>query len=99
MEVAAREHYDTIVLQRADAFWLSPAAPAHLFPSRAISYKACPSQNYGGIYDKVFVVPRALAHVWLEAVVYLYLDTAVTASFYNNEHYLGRHSCRTLQHA
>lgn len=98
-EVAAREHYDTIVLQRADAFWLSPAAPAHWFPSRAISYKACPSQNYGGVYDKVFVVPRALAHVWLEAVVYLYLDTAVTASFYNNEHYLGRHSCRTLQHA
>ena len=126
-EVAAREHYDTIVLQRADAFWLSPAAPAHWFPSRAISYKACPSQNYGGVYDKasvcdntprvsaitrlechqshggvydkVFVVPRALAHVWLEAVVYLYLDTAVTASFYNNEHYLGRHLCRTLQHA
>ena len=47
----------------------------------------------------MFVVPRALAHVWLEAAVYLYLDTAVTASFYNNEHYLGRHLCRTLQHA
>ena len=61
-EVAAREHYDTIILQRADAFWLSPAAPAHWFPSRAISYKACPSQNYGGVYDKVFV----LFSVWIQ---------------------------------
>ena len=43
-EVRSRSFYDTILLQRADAFWLGPAAPAHAFPSTAISYKHCPSQ-------------------------------------------------------
>ena len=46
-EVRSRELYDTIVLQRSDAFWLAPAAPVHAFPSSAISYKHCPSQVSG----------------------------------------------------
>ena len=46
-EVRSRQLYDTIVLQRSDAFWLAPAAPVHAFPSSAISYKHCPSQVSG----------------------------------------------------
>ena len=89
-EVRARLHYDTVFLQRADAYWLRPAPPVHLFAPTVISHKACESQSYMGVYDKVFVVPRIYASEWLQVVTYFYIDLQLTASFYNAEMFLWR---------
>lgn len=63
--------YDFVMHVREDSFWLKEMKPIHHFSDSAVSTKGC--LRFGGINDKVAVVPRKFASAWFDIILQNYL--------------------------
>jgi len=86
LELAARSFFDVLILHRSDGFWVHAMAPVHSFPPDALSARGC--NEFGGVNDKVFVIPRALAPLWLQVIVHVYIDLGALPAWFNAEQML-----------
>ncbi len=87
-ELQSRAFFDAVLLHRSDAFFLRDMPPIHTFPRGAVSVKDC--QSWGGVNDKACVVPRALAALWMEIVVFIYVDRGALPAWFNAEQMLAQ---------
>ncbi|KAJ1467203.1 hypothetical protein T484DRAFT_3631779 [Baffinella frigidus] len=81
-EVAGGFFYDVVLLLRDDAFFFQPMHPLAAFNRSAVSVKGC--MRFGGLNDKVAVLPRRFASAWLQAFVQHYVDPLHTKPNYQN---------------
>lgn len=81
-EVAGGVFYDAVLLLREDAFFLQPMRPLASFNRSAVSVKGC--LPYGGVNDKVAVLPRRFASAWLQSFVQHYADPPHAPPLYKN---------------
>jgi len=82
-----RQFYDVVIRQRSDAYWLAPLVIKSL-PHDAVSVKKC--AHYGGVNDKIAVIPRQFAKHWMELLLDYYIsEHRLHQGYPNPESFIG----------
>ena len=72
-EARTRSHFDFVVKMRADAGWLADApAPGVSLDGSSVTVKQC--LDWGGLNDKLAVLPRKYAATWMRLLEAYYAD-------------------------
>jgi len=86
-ELDQRQFYDVVIRQRSDAYWLAPLVIKSL-PHDAVSVKKC--AHYGGVNDKIAVIPRQFAKHWMELLLDYYIsEHRLHQGYPNPESFIG----------